>query len=201
MNSRRDGLYRKEARQAAHVRGPAIAPAGRFEPVEVTKPYVYGDSRPGTRPPIPAGEIADRPDPALAERTRRAMRRAIIQRSYRPLTRAELVPGLWVEQIVETKSGNYSNPGLLAVDRRLEAHVREGAVEDHRIVLWTPQHGGTARSHFVLGPGYPRDDRFPTHEVWPIDPEHFAPDVRSLLEAFADRAVYNPDRGEFEITA
>ncbi|MEV7902114.1 hypothetical protein [Streptomyces anulatus] len=201
MNSRRGSIYGKEFRTGAPVRGSASTSGGRFAPVDLTKPYRYGGSQPDTRPVVPAGEHADRPDPATSERMRRVMRRVTLQRTYRPLTTAELVPGLWVEQIIETKSGNFSNPGLLAIDRRLEQHVREGVVEDHRIVLWTPLRGGTARSHFVLGPGYPRDDRFPTHEVWPIDPEYFAPDVRSLLAAFADRAVYNPTRGEFEVTA
>ncbi|WP_181785661.1 hypothetical protein [Streptomyces phytophilus] len=114
-----------------------------------------------------------------------------LQHAHRPLTTAELLPGLWVEQVIETKSqtGNYSNPGLLASDRR----------EPARLVLWVVKPGGLVRSYFILGPGDVRDDSFPVHEVWPIDPDYFTAESRELLIAYAERSVYNPERSEFEI--
>ncbi|MEO3852590.1 hypothetical protein ABGB09_34070 [Streptomyces sp. B8F3] len=114
-----------------------------------------------------------------------------LQHAHRPLTTAELIPGLWAEQVIETKSwtGNYSNPGLLATDRR----------EPARLVLWVPKPNGLVRPHFILGPGDARDESFPVHEVWPIDPDYFTTQSRALLIAYAEQSVYNPELGEFEI--
>ncbi|MGW3867290.1 hypothetical protein ACWEDZ_38410 [Streptomyces sp. NPDC005047] len=169
--------------------------AGRFEPVVVTRPYVYGASTEASRPQVPTERrarqprqvVEQAPDPVAAQETRLSA----LQETFRPLTVGELLPGLWVERIVESRAGNYSRPGLLAADRR----------EPDRIVLWTPIGPGRCRSHFVLGPGHGRDDSLPMHEVWPIDPEFFPAEVRNLLSAFADRAVYNRSTGEFEISA
>lgn len=205
MRSQRDGIYSPAARQGSIVRGmtapqrgPRVARLAAADPI---KPYVYGGSQRAAQPQPPEGAPLDLPSPETLEYIRERARLLKLQTTYRPLTTAELLPGLWVEQIVESRSENYSNPGLLAFDRRLEEYASPDAPETHRLVLWVPKPGGLVRSHFVLGPGYARDDSFPCHEMWPIDPDYFAPDVRELLKQYAEHAVYNRERGEFEITA
>ncbi|MFF8283300.1 hypothetical protein ACF06W_11325 [Streptomyces albus] len=193
---RRDNYYRPEYRKGTVVRG--LNPQGRTHrevPGSPTKPYVYGVSRPESRPEVPAGERPDQPSPEVAERAREQMRLQWrlrrLQQTYRPLTKAELLPGLWAELIVETPSGLYGRSGLLAVDRR----------EPSRLLLWSLQTSETARAYFVLGPSDARDDSMPTHEVWPIDPEFLTESERELLHAFARQSAYNPDLGEYEVVA
>lgn len=199
MRTRRGGVYSPEFRTATVARGarPGGQQSHLAEQLPPIKPYIYGASSPATRPEVreerrtrrPRRVIEQVPEPVVEQDTRLRD----LQRTYRPLTTAELIPGLWVEQIVETESrcGNYSTPGLLAADRR----------EPARLVLWASRGGGLVRSHFVLGPSYPRDDSMPVHEIWPVDPDFFSPEQQELLTAYAEQAVYNRDIGEFEITA
>ncbi|MBL1115380.1 hypothetical protein JK364_23705 [Streptomyces sp. 110] len=152
-NPRRDGIYSREARRGSVARGQSTAQhsgsRSHLNPTDPVVPYIHDASDPASRPGIPSGERPDQPEPEMAHIARLNMRRRHLQRAARPLTCAELMPGLWVEIFYTNKNGVvvHTRKGLLAINQR----------EPERLVLWNTE-SGRPDSKLVLGPSDIRDD-------------------------------------------
>ncbi|MFK0154088.1 hypothetical protein ACIQVK_18705 [Streptomyces sp. NPDC090493] len=192
-HSRRDRITRVEGRQGVMARGPSpTRHESHLTPVNLTKPYVYGASDPKARPSVPQGERADRLSPELAGLARAAMQVRQLQVSDCLLTRAELLPGLWVQQQVTGVNGAFlfTRTGLLAENRTVP----------HGLVLWHWKDWcRVADSAYVLGPSQARDESMPLFETRPVDLGSVASDIRELLQQYARQGVFNQTTRRWEL--
>lgn len=87
MKPRRGTIYNPATRNGTKVPAPEGKRGGRFAPVDVTRPYLYGASTPESRPEIPPAESADRPAveqrPALSALTPKQRWKAMGLRQHR----------------------------------------------------------------------------------------------------------------------
>ncbi|MFV0135549.1 hypothetical protein ACLGIH_20395 [Streptomyces sp. HMX87] len=154
----------------------------------------------GPRPELTEAEKAEReamnqPRPRVrseAERKELAARVRELQQVDRPLTTAELVPGLWVRMQYVNAVGKPagSRVGLLAEDYR----------EPDRLVLWSYVYDGfPPGANLVLGPTFGRDREMPTHEMRPVDPSRFREQERAQIAAYAERGRWNRDKCRWEL--
>ncbi|MEU7318362.1 hypothetical protein [Streptomyces sp. NPDC007083] len=190
--TRRDGIFSPEFRKAGVARQvrPVRARSHLAAQLDPIKPYIYGGSKPDSQPEVSGGEERNQVSDQRARLVHEHVMLRFPQQSGRPLTKAELLPGLWVERATG-KYGQWSRDGLLALDLR----------EPRRVVMWSLHTVSQGRAHLVLGPAEPRDASMPVHEIRPLDPGRFSAEQRELLTAYADRSVYNHEIGEFEIPA
>lgn len=194
-NSRRNRITAVEGRQGVVARGPSpTRHESHLAPVNLTKPYVHGASDPKARPSVPQDEQADRLSPELAGIARTAMQVRQLQSSDGLLTRAELLPGLWVKRQVTAVNGAFlfTRTGLLAENRT----VPDG------LVLWQWKDWcRVANSAYVLGPSHALDESMPLFETRPVDLESMAADIRDLLQQYARQGVFNQTTRRWELGA